>query len=366
MRDWLKLRSKQIKRWPMHLSIHRLTDWHRLTDPEPGYTVIIACMKDLAAVAVANLRLIGRMNLGDMKELLLVFDCTTDEMPANVLHAVDQLDDRFSVRVLGYSPRQARVARRINWGWVFSWLSWCTGIAVAKTRHVILHDLDAMPLEADIFDTLYANAVESGAPFHGILPRNDYPNAGGEPLVATCELVIDAAYVREMFRPFDTFNKLRMINGRYFDFDTFLYAQSRSTRRCLTPIDESQLVHPSQLICSYTDFVAGRRTLASTNHNMLILPYFQYMGNEEEPMRAITPRLSDLEAREVPFARGSLPIAGVEPNMWAWMEKQIHRVEQALFDRTRDEVERYLSGMVRRSGGYRTVGRETQGGVPEQ
>jgi hypothetical protein len=44
--------------------------------------------------------------------------------------------------------------------------------------------------------------------------------------------------------------------------------------------------------------------------------------------------------------------------MWAWMEKQICRLEQALFRRTREAINAYLSGMIERSGEHRTLGKE--------
>ncbi len=51
-------------------------------------------------------------------------------------------------------------------------------------------------------------------------------------------------------------------------------------------------------------------------------------------------------------------IDGIDPDAWAWMEKQIRRIEQTIFGGTRPEVESYLRGIIRRAGSRRTVGEE--------
>ncbi len=50
---------------------------------------------------------------------------------------------------------------------------------------------------------------------------------------------------------------------------------------------------------------------------------------------------------------------GLSPAHWAWMEKQIRRLEQHLFGYTRVEVKLVTDGFAVRAGGCRTVGRET-------
>jgi hypothetical protein len=251
-----------------------------MQNPEDGYTVIIACMKDLAAVAAANIRLIGQMKLDNMHELILLFDCKYEDIPEIVMSRLREVKAYVPARIICSTPKQMHVSHLINWGWVFSWLSWCIGIGAAKTKHVLLHDLDAMAIEPTLFETLYANATASGAQFHGIRQRIDYPRSATEPLVATFELIIEADYLRREFKPFEGFNKLALIDGECVDFDTFLYTQWCSSKRSITPIDESQLVHPSQLICAYTDFISGRN-LMNGSHNLLVLPYLMYLGGDD-------------------------------------------------------------------------------------
>lgn len=359
LRALAQVTSKLAKRVPMHLAIRGLTSWTPLEKPEPGYTVIIACMHELASVAAANLAAISRMQLSHMRELILIFNCTEDKLPPSVMSLVETLRPKLPVRVLCYTPQQEQAAAKLRWGWVYAWLSWCIGVGAARTRHVILHDLDALPLHPSLFDHRYQQAMETGSQFHGVRWYQGNGVTEAMQLVVTFELVLDAQHVRRSFRPFDVFNHVATIEGNYVDFDTFLYTQWRSEHRTVQVLPESELVHPSQMICQYTDFVAGRNTFTTQGHNLLLLPYYSYLGGDTSSLEVIGNRCADLDATSVPFVGKELPIAAIRPHLWAWLEKQIRRTEQALFGKTRPEVENYLRGFITRSGKDRTVGAET-------
>jgi len=276
----IKMKYKQLKRWPMHLLIRDLVRWRPMDCPENGYTVIIAAMHQLAPIAAANLRLISKMQLGHLAEVLLVFDCDVKDIPICIHQAIKETRPLISVRLIGYNGNQLKTTRRIKWGWVYSWLSWCIGITNARTQYVLLHDLDAMPISEHIFEHLYTTILESHAQFQGI--RQYHGNGIDESmdLVTTFEMMMDAAYVRQTFHPFDGFNRAAVVNGRYVDFDTFLYMQWRSRKRCLASINETSLVHPTQLICQYTNFVSGRDSMAQSPHSLILLVYFLHIGGE--------------------------------------------------------------------------------------
>lgn len=349
---------KRLKRLPMHTAIRSLVSWKPLEDPEDGFTVVIACMKALSSVAIANLRLVQEQNAPSLKRIILVYDCTTEELPDDVLAATDSSSDSLPVDVLCYNRNQAGVSHRINWGWVYSWMSWCIGIAHAETRHVLIHDLDAMPIDQTLFEGLYQSAVESGSQWSGIRQYSGNGVTRDMNLVTTFELVCDAQYIRGNFAPFDGFNKPRVLDGIYVDFDTFLYMQHMSPLRSTSPTSETSLVHPSQLICDYTEFTSGRSTLEHRQHSLIFLLYLKYIAGEKEPLLAATERLKDMASRDIVFENKPLPIHHLKEEHWAWTEKQIRRLEQARNQRTRPEIEEYLEGMILRAGDKRTVGKE--------
>jgi hypothetical protein len=348
---------KQIKRFPMETAIRGLAEWVPMKDPEEGYTVVIACMNSLAPLAVANILLLDRQDRDNLREVVLVFDCPIGEIAPVVRRAVEEHAARFKITLVGYDERQYRVTRAINWGWVYSWLSWSLAIGRASTRAVIIHDLDAMPVAADFFERLYASWLETRPSFCG---SHRYAKNGVTPemgLVTTFELVLDAAYLRRRFKPFDLFNKLRLVDGRLVDFDTMLWVQHQSPDRVLRAVEETDLVHPTQLICNYTDLIAGRTNFQGRSHLLPILAYLLSIGNDPTALNELEAQLHP-GVRRVTLWGKELYLDGLSPACWAWMEKQIRRLEQGLFGHTRPEIAAILQPFIRFAGDRRTVGKE--------
>jgi len=359
VKTWTRLKARQLLRLPIELAIRDLVRWEPLDDPTDGYTVIIACMNRLAPMVVANLQILADQHREHLHQLILVFDGPVDQVPQIVRDAVAAHPDRDRIRILGYSPEQVRVAKRLERGWVYCMISWSLAISQAKTRAVIIHDLDALPVRRDFFEHLYTTWLGTGSYFcsgryyhaNGVTPDME--------LHTTFEMLLDAVYLRSHFKPFDIANKLRMVDGRIVDFDILLHIQRQTPERFLRPIDEADLMHPSQVVAQHSDLAAGRSDFRGRTHFLAMIPYYYHMGNESRPLQRMTEELQDPDARSVGLDGKLLYIDGVTPAHWAWMEKQIRRLEQGLFGSTRPEVAAFLAPMARRAGAERTVGRET-------
>lgn len=363
-----KVAWKSIKRAPMTSRLHDLVQWEPLADPEPGYTVVIGAMQRLWPVALANLRMIAAMTTPLMREVIMVFDCESDTIPSAVRDKVSELKQcGLPIRVIGYSQEQAKAARWINWGWVYSWMSWSIGISASRTRHVLLHDLDALPIDVDLFERLFHAAQESGAQFQGMRRYAGNGVVADMNLVTTFEMVLDAVWLRSNAKPFQGFNQIRLVNGRYVDFDTWLDVQRRAPIRRVEPISDSALVHPSQLICQFTDHCAGRGDRTSGSNNLPILAYFMKLGDRSFDLESLSHTIADAREQHAWLWGKPTNIGKITPEAWAWMEKQIRRLEQHLFSRTRPEIECFLQGFKMRAGTSRSVGVEPieLGGVPE-
>ncbi len=363
----LKVWLKKIKRIPIHFLIKNLVHWEQQSASLPGYTIIIGCMHKLPELAVANIKLLVKTEQTSRNAIYLVFDCSEEELDDSVTNLVSEFADSHSIKLIFYTPKQIAVARKIDWGWVYAWLSWVIGISKARTKHVILHDLDALPIDDGIFETCYQNTLESGAQFQGIQTYKGNGVSEGMGLATTFQLVIDAEYVRANFRPYDAFNHVEYVNGAYVDFDTFLYIQFNSTKISVSPIDETQMFHPTQMICQFTDFMAGRDSLANSQHNLLALIYLQYLGGNRRILSEVTSELSAGGETSITFNSLELRVDQLTQEQWAWLEKQIRRLEQALFENTRTEVSEFLGQLAHRAGNKRTVGSEyvIDGGVTD-
>jgi len=361
--DWT---LRQGRRSPMLLLLRTLLSWEPLAKPATGYTVVIACMLTLPEVVLANLSALERCEFAEAREIILVFDCELRSVPEDVKNAVARVAKRVPTRILGYSPRQLRAARKIDWGWVYAWLSWCIGISAASTRRVQLHDLDALVLDSKLFDHVHAHAEREKLHFLGIRYYEGNGVTGAMKLPMTFELSLDAVWLRATFHPFDLFNKLRIVDGRVIDFDTMLWVEWQSPARNVLPTSETQILHPSQMICNYTDLRCGR-AISRERHNLLMLPWFLHLGGNSGPLGVAAEQLKVPGTETVSVLGQKAQIADILPAHFAWTEKQIRRGEQAFFGGTRPEVDRYLRGIISRAGEERTVGREplAAGGVPD-
>lgn len=356
-----KLLAKQAKRLPMLWLIRGLTAWQPQTRASEGYTIAIACMHKIPDVLLANLQMVANARTPHCKKIHLVFDCTQKEMPSELLQAIKAVSHSATVVVDFYSDKQTAVARKINWGWVYAWLSWCIAIGDCETEHLILHDLDALPLDPTFFEQLYERAISSKAAFQAI---RTYSGNGISPslkLGTTFELVMKPKVLRERFSPFDGFNKLRLLDGKLVDFDTFLWIQHQVGDTQVEPINESQLMHPSQLICDFTDFTSGRSDLTHRQHSLIMMPYFSYLGGNQEFLSNVTSSLRESHGTGAVLYDRRLDLSHICPEHWAWMEKQIRQAEQQLLGSTRAEVSLFLESFIRNAGDRRTVGKPGEG-----
>ncbi|WP_337175849.1 hypothetical protein [Paludisphaera sp.] len=341
--------------------IRNLVEWRPLTDPVEGYTVVMGCMGAMERVAIANLKAIGEQEADNLVELILVFDGPVEEVSRAVRDEIESHPLRDRIRLAGYGPIQYRVARLINWAWVYCWLSWVIAIGLVRSRAVIVHDLDAIPIRRDFFERLYLEWRESGAQFRGVRWYRGGGVTDEMGIPTTFELVLDAVHFRGNHRPFDAFNKTKLVGGKVVDFDTFLWVEWQAPGREIGPVEESELMHPSQLICDYMGVVTGRKALAGRGHSLAMLPYYHHLGGEDRALRQATAALADPSASSFPLDGRDLAVDGCSPAHWAWMEKLIRLAEHGLFGRVRPEVEAFLEPFARRAG--KVVEAEVEVGV---
>ena len=341
----------QLRRVPMNAMLRDMVTWEPMADPQPGYTPIIGCMASIPEVALANVRLISRMDLTNANEVILVFDRPPALMPEGFAEQLEAVRGDVPIRLLHYSDRQHAAADRIRWGWVYAWMSWTTGIANATTRHIILHDLDAMPINPAFFEERYQQAVERDATFYGIRWYHGNGFLDTDRLTTTFEMVMDAARVRAESEPHQAFNRSDTLGGRSVEYDTFLYTQRRLGNAAEAPIGPDDVVHPSQMICQYTDLLAGRNTHAMPNTNLPLMPAFMSIGGRDELLATITRHLEAGGDHRLPFFDAELDVSEVTKPHLDWLEDQARRLERAASGDVRPEIDHYL-GLLRERIGH--------------
>jgi hypothetical protein len=331
-----------VSRALLRRAIEGLVEWERNPSPRDGYTVVLGCAHALPAILRANLELLSRQRMPRGERVIVVVDASASSLPPSFepRARVAGLELEF----VYYTERQARAASRLRWGWINSWLSWSIGIARCGTRHALLHDFDALLLAPGLVERRYDAILAQQVEYLGVDRYRGLGVVGDDLLVRTFELMFDAAFVREHFRPIDLFNRMGSLAGRLVEFDTFLYAQSRAGRRGVLAIDEEHMVHPSQMICQYVDHTAGRALPAA--HNLFMLPYYEALGGDERALWSATTQLRGAGTVEIygrPVDASRMPCEHA-----AWLEKQAFRLETALYGGVRPHVRAYFEGLRNR------------------
>ncbi len=346
-RNPLKYGLVKVQRAAMRSVLHHMAHWEPMTLAEPGYTVILACSSPLAPILKTNLLMLARQDLRDMHEVLVIFDRPRRKIDYPIEEAVCAEFPDVPLRFIYYTPWQTRLAATIGWAWVYSWLSWSLGIAATRTRYALLHDFDAMLIRRDLLAERYRVMTQRGDQYLG---TGYYRGNGVEPgdgLVTTFELMFDASFVRRAFRPIDLFNHVSRRNGRTIDYDTFLWAQSRAGQASVLLIDETDMVHPSQLICQFTELTQRNRLLSRTAHSLLLIPYLLYLADAPDQFEATQQQLDRGPADKLRFYGKNLEMSRLAPEHARWMKKQAARLEAVVAGEMRAEVERYFSAIER-------------------
>ncbi len=344
-------RLKFLKKWltylPINLSIRNLVDWKPLDSPQAGYTAVIGCMNNMVEITLANVSMIAKMNLTNLHELILVFDVREDKFKhrQHILQAAGNIPVRF----IFYDRQQEFIAGLISWGWVYSWLSWTKAIATSKTQYVLLHDLDAICIDPNMFEYLYQEMIQSDCMFLGARRcKNEYFSEEDN-LIRTFEMILDAQRLRRDFLPFDAFTKVKLVKGKCVVYDTFFYIQSLVRSSQLRFIDQEQLVHPSELISQYTDLLRGRVTAGfwGLQANLPLLPIYFFFGGNPTLLNTIVNHLEQTNNSRLPFMGKSIDFTGVPSKHWDWLWLQTRLLENAYFGASDPDIERYISLMDR-------------------
>ena len=343
---------KLVSRACMRMLIAPLCRWSPLLEFHDGYTVLIGCVYRLQAMIPANLRTLARQQAPNCREILLSIDCEPHEVDAGFEQRVREAAHPLKVRCLYYTPWQRRITRLLDWGWIYAWLNWSMGIANAKTRYAMLHDFDALLLDPHVLEQRYAAIRKEGVEYLGM----DYYSGLGvlaeDRLVKTFELMFDAAFVRSHFRPIELFNAMDRRPGRLVEYDTFLNAQTKAGRTAVLPIDATEMVHPSQMICQFVDFTAGRNRVPQASNNLLMIPFYEHLGGDSSSMLRLTQEIRATGGTATLWSR-LLDVRLLTPAHAAWIRKQGCRAETLIFGEVRPESSAYFDAIDRSAAGAR-------------
>jgi hypothetical protein len=166
-------------------------------------------------------------------------------------------------------------------------------------------------------------------------------------------MMLDVPFVREKFKPIDVFNHVTTHQGKTVDFDTFLYCQAQGGKKLVLPIPEPDMVHPSQVICQFTDLANRPNYVPPARNNLPFIPYFMYVAGEPDLLRQTKSAMESAPGKAFEFFGKRMDVQKLDQIHMNWIRKQATQLEQVVAGGVRDEVGGYidaLESVVRRAG----------------
>jgi hypothetical protein len=342
-KSWSLFHWNHFRRSFLVALLRTLVRWGPMKDPEPGYTVIIACNYNLRMILDTVLQLIVRQDTTNLRELMVAFELTEDQFPESFKRHILERFPSLPITFLTYDRAQSFWARAIDWPWLYSWMSWCKGISLSRTRYVLIHDYDALPIRRDFFEERYRLMQELGTTFVGVSPYLSNGIVAEDGFASTWELMIDAQVIRDRFQPVEIFNRLGRLQNRLVEFDTFLYAQWRIGSTTILPVElPADLVHLGQVISQHTQVLNGRQKVAEC---VLFAPYMLYVAGAGELMQATREAIRTGKWPMITYCGKTVDLSKLDRPLAEWMTQLAEQVERTLVGETRLEVRDYFKAI---------------------
>ncbi len=339
----LAFHVRRLQRLPLELLLRTLVRWGPMKSYEPGYTVIIACNYTLRTILDTVLQLIVRQDTDNLKELMIAFELTEAQLPESFRREIKERYPSLPITFITYTPMQSFWARAIDWPWLYSWMSWCKGIARCRTRYVLIHDFDALPIRRDFYEERYRLINELGPTFLGVSPYLSNGIVAEDGFASTWELMIDIQAIRARFRPIEIFNRIGRLDDRLVEFDTFLYAEWKVGSTLMLPVEQpADLVHLGQVISQHVQVLNGRQKVAEC---LLFIPYMMYVAGSGEAMRRTTGALEAGKWPMIEYFGKPVEMSRLDRELADWMALLAEQVERTLAGEVRPEAREYFSAI---------------------
>lgn len=342
--DAKRFLRKRILRAGMRTLIRPLISWKPIAQPKDGYTILIGCTQRLVSMIWANLSMLNRCDMTGCDQVLIGIDSLPGELGIDLDAKAKEVAPNLRVKFLYYTPHQARITRLINWGWIYSWLNWSKGISQTRTKYAFLHDFDALLLNPSIIRQRWDMIRSMDVDYLGHSYYDGHGVSPADKMVTTFELMFDAELVRKNHRPIELFNTMAIFKGRRVEFDTFLNAQARSSKRFSTPIVREDMVHPSEMIVQFVDFNAGRDRTPAKN-NLMMIPYYQAVGGDFALLDDLTNQMTSGK-RVVTLWGRPLDLSRMTWIHADWLRSLGFQVEQHQSGGVRPQVQKYFDALV--------------------
>lgn len=356
-RSWPRFAAAYAYRESVRHRLSELVEWEKEAPLSEGCTAVIGVCARLSGILRANLKCLETARWKDLKETVLVVDTPRRALPEDFEDEIKSLFPSLSPRFAYYSEKQWHLAERFKLPHVYTWLSWSIGISLCRTRHLLIHDYDALVF-GDSLKKRYGAFKRSESLIQGVGWHVLNGIAAEDRLVCPFEAFVDVEWAKS-FKPVSLFNKIGKLNGWRVDYDILLDAQAHRTaphQRTILKMAVSELVHPAQMIHQYRmfkKFPARRQNCGS----IPMLPFYCYLGGDKTALRKASLALQQSNMRNIDFLGDGCRInfSMLERRHVASLIRQMVQTYSSLGITPPDDIFEYGDTLLRITGYQRSV-----------
>lgn len=280
--NWLQYWVGVLYRVYVRLMVQWMVSWPQTGKLASGCTVIIGMCSRLPDILPANLTCLRLAKWPDLKEVIIVLDCPINGFSESFAVRICEEFKDLNVRFIFYTRMQSAIAELLKRPYVYSWLSWTLAIKEVKTDSFYIHDCDALLL-GNVLQARYQEFKKSHRRVQGVQWYGANGIVPSDGFVATFETFVDTKWLRKL-QPIEMFNRIGWLDDRRIDYDILLDIQmnySEPNQRGIVPMNENELIHPTQMIYQYTAFrrFPGRPWECAA---LIMIPLFYYLSGRKD------------------------------------------------------------------------------------
>lgn len=319
-----------------------LVSWKPLTDPEPGFSIVVGVPWNLMYLLPVNLRFVSRTDRSRLARVHVVFD-RPEQPGAEAM--IERCRREFPDLPLAFhfQPTAAgRLMRGINATTFYHAMNTAVGLRECRTRVLIMHDFDLFPVRPDHFSRI-AETIERNNWKFASPELTDFGGLSyADNVLGTWALGIDALWLREHYAPVDIFPRYERIGGRELKLDPTSWIQMRTPQRGIVPNGSGEgFCHVNHLCGTHLDYKAGRRP--AVVWRLHYLWYLDMLAGESASMTAATGAMRAAQSSELVVGDFRVDFRGVHVTCANVLRDEVRRMEAAVAGASRPEVEDYLA-----------------------
>lgn len=320
--------------------------WPPLSNPKPGFSIVLGTPWDLRHLLSVNLQFVARTDTRNLHRIHIVFDrrprAGADAFIEGIRKAFPDLPLTFRF----YPPLSGRLVERVNVSTFYNSLNTVLALRECETQYAILHDFDLYPLTPDYFTGIVEAMASRNLHFSGRELTLFDGLTERDAIIGTWSLGIDVQWIRKHHHPVDCFHTtIRTDDGRWMSLDPYSHLQMKTPARDLAGPIEGLACHVRNLCSTYLRFTGGKH--AKVAWRLHYLWYLESLDSHPHRLAEVTRAMNEATSGELTIDGLKADFRHVHVGSAGVLRDELRLMDRSLHGTPRPEVEAYIEAFER-------------------